>query len=214
MSTVAVIDYEMGNLHSVAKALESVAPDARVEVTGDPERIARADRVVFPGVGAIRDCMREIRARGLDEAVARAAEDKPMLAICVGLQALMEYSEENDGVACLDIFPGQVRHFGTAMRDADGVRLKVPHMGWNEVWQRSAHRLWKNIPDGSRFYFVHSYYVQAGDRDDIAGEVDYGVRFTGCLARDNVFATQFHPEKSQRHGLALLRNFVNWDGST
>ncbi len=208
---VAVIDYGMGNLHSVASALEHVGAE-QVLVTHDAEQIRQADRVVFPGVGAIRDCMAEIRRLQCDRLLADAltTQHKPVLAICVGLQALMTRSEENGGVDCLDIIPGEVRYFGQSQRDAAGNRLKVPHMGWNEVEQTLSHPLWEGIPDRSRFYFVHSYYVAARDRELVAGAVDYGVRADAALAVDNLFAVQFHPEKSHTAGLQLLRNFLHW----
>ncbi len=210
---VAVIDYGMGNLHSVASALEHVGAD-KVLVTHDAELIRQADRVVFPGVGAIRDCMAEIRRLKCDALLADALveQHKPVLAICVGLQALMSHSEENGGVPCLDIIPGEVRYFGNPLVDADGQRLKVPHMGWNEVRQVREHPLWQGIPDLTRFYFVHSYYVDAVDRALVAGAVQYGVSADAALARDNLFAVQFHPEKSHTAGLQLLRNFLEWNG--
>ncbi len=212
--TVAVIDYGMGNLHSVASALQHVGAD-KVVVTHDAEQIRRADRVVFPGVGAIRDCMAEIRRLKCDELLAQALEEQhvPVLAICVGLQAMMSRSEENGGVDCLDMIPGEVRYFGASLKDRQGERKKVPHMGWNEVRQVRPHPMWRDIADGARFYFVHSYYVHAADRDLVAGSVDYGVSADAALARDNLFAVQFHPEKSADAGLQLLRNFIQWDGS-
>jgi len=158
---IAVIDYGMGNLHSVAKGLEHVAPRAEVVITSNPEEIAEADRVVFPGVGAMRDCMAEIRRGGFDVVVQKAITQKPVLAICVGMQALMSHSEENDGVECLDVFPGSVRHFGKSLSEPDGTRLKVPHMGWNQVHQTIDHPMWRGIDQDERFYFVHSYYVDA-----------------------------------------------------
>jgi glutamine amidotransferase len=211
---VAVIDYGMGNLHSVASALEHVGAD-KVMVTHDAELIRQADRVVFPGVGAIRDCMAEIRRLKCDQLLSDALTEqhKPVLAICVGMQALMTHSEENDGVQCLDIIPGEVRFFGKGLTDAEGQRLKVPHMGWNQVRQVMAHPLWRDISDMSRFYFVHSYYVDAVDRSLLAGSVDYGVSADAALARDNLFAVQFHPEKSATAGLQLLRNFLEWNGT-
>jgi glutamine amidotransferase len=211
---VAVIDYGMGNLHSVASALQHVGAE-QVLVTHDAALIAAADRVVFPGVGAIRDCMAEIRRLRCDELLQAAliAQHKPVLAICVGMQALMTRSEENGGVPCLDIIPGEVRYFGKSQQDADGQRLKVPHMGWNEVRQVGEHPLWAGIPDHSRFYFVHSYYVVAQDRSLLAGSVQYGVDADAALARDNLFAVQFHPEKSHTAGLQLLRNFLQWSPS-
>lgn len=210
---VAVIDYGMGNLHSVASALEHAGAD-KVLVTHDAELIRQADRVVFPGVGAIRDCMAEIRRLNCDQLLVDALTDqhKPVLAICVGMQALMTHSEENGGVDCLDIVPGEVRYFGSPLVDADGGRLKVPHMGWNEVRQLGHHPLWRGIADNTRFYFVHSYYVDAVDRDLLAGSVQYGVAADAALARDNLFAVQFHPEKSHTAGLQLLRNFLEWNG--
>jgi glutamine amidotransferase len=212
-ASVAVIDYGMGNLHSVAKALEHVAPGLDVRITHESERIASADRVVLPGVGAIRDCVGEMRRLGVDALVRDVvAAGQPLLGICVGLQALMDYSEENGGVECLGLLPGRVRYFGDALRDADGARLKVPHMGWNEV-QFKPHPLWQGIAQGSRFYFVHSYYVAASDPAQVAATARYGVEFAAAMASGNIFAVQFHPEKSHTAGLQLLRNFVNWDGS-
>ena len=210
---VAVIDYGMGNLHSVASALQHVGAK-EVVVTHDAEVIRQADRVVFPGVGAIRDCMAEIRRLKCDELLTQALTEQhvPVLAICVGLQAMMSRSQENDGVDCLDIIPGEVRYFGNPLTDAAGQRLKVPHMGWNEVRQQMDHPMWAGIPDLTRFYFVHSYYVHAQDRSLLAASVDYGVSADAALARDNLFAVQFHPEKSAAAGLTLLKNFLNWDG--
>ena len=210
---VAVIDYGMGNLHSVASALEHVGAD-EVLVTHDADLIRQADRVVFPGVGAIRDCMAEIRRLKCDELLQQALTEQhvPVLAICVGMQALMTRSEENEGVDCLDIIPGEVRYFGNPLTDAAGERLKVPHMGWNEVQQVAEHPLWNGIEDRSRFYFVHSYYVHAQQRNLLAGSVDYGVAADAALARDNLFAVQFHPEKSAAAGLKLLKNFLEWNG--
>ncbi|MFN2287890.1 MAG: imidazole glycerol phosphate synthase subunit HisH [Chromatocurvus sp.] len=212
--SVAVIDYGMGNLHSVASALEHAGAE-RVVVSCDPEEISAADRVVFPGVGAIRDCMAEIRRLRCDQLLMRALTDerKPVLAICVGMQALMERSEENDGVDCLGLVSGEVRFFGHPLVDAGGQRLKVPHMGWNEVRQVRGHPLWAGIDDGARFYFVHSYYVKAKEQALVAGAVDYGVSVDAALARDNLFAVQFHPEKSHTAGLRLLKNFLQWDGA-
>ncbi|MDY6891487.1 MAG: imidazole glycerol phosphate synthase subunit HisH [Pseudomonadota bacterium] len=213
MGSIAVIDYGMGNLHSVAKALEHVQPGVEVWVTADPERVRRADRVLLPGVGAIRDCMAEIRRLGVDAEVHEAiTSGKPFLGICVGYQALMECSEENGGVACLGEFAGRVNFFGNQLKDASGERLKVPHMGWNQVHQTLDHPLWAHIEQGSRFYFVHSYYVQAAQRELVAATCNYGIDFDVAIARDNVFAVQFHPEKSQKAGLQLLQNFLAWDG--
>lgn len=212
MSSVAVIDYGMGNLHSVAKALEFVQPGVEVRVTADPALVASADRVILPGVGAMRDCMAEMLRVGVDKEVTDAINSgKPFLGICVGMQALLESSEENNGVDCLSHFKGQVKYFGDDLRE-QGERLKVPHMGWNEVIQTIKHPLWQNIEDGSRFYFVHSYHVSASQRDLVAGTCQYGHSFDVALARDNAFAVQFHPEKSSKAGLQLLKNFLNWDG--
>ena len=210
---IAVIDYGMGNLHSVASALSHVAPTDDVVVTADPDIIASADRVIFPGVGAIRDCMAEILRLDINTVVDTAIQaGKPVLAICVGMQALMNRSEENGGVDCIDSIAGNVRFFGENHKDADGNKLKVPHMGWNNVFQKKAHTLWKGIADGSRFYFVHSYFVQADDQSLVTGVSDYGREFHSVLSRDNVFAAQFHPEKSGGAGLQLLKNFLNWNG--
>ena len=211
--TVAVIDYGMGNLHSVASALEHVGAE-RVVVSHDADEIREADRVVFPGVGAIRDCMAEIRRLRCDELLRTALieQHKPVLAICVGMQALMQRSEENGGVDCLGLIDGKVRYFGAGLKDSDGQRLKVPHMGWNEVRQQREHRLWHNIDDDTRFYCEHSYYAHADARQLVAGSVDYGVSADAALAQDNLFAVQFHPEKSAATGLQLLRNFIGWDG--
>lgn len=216
MNRIAVIDYGMGNLHSVAKAVEHVGrelnPDTRVSVTADARQIAAADRVIFPGVGAIRDCMAEIKRLNVGQIVEDAMKSKPVLAICVGMQALMTHSEENAGVDCLGLMDGDVRFFGDDLRDETGDRLKVPHMGWNEVRQTQEHPLWRNVPDNSRFYFVHSYYVQTDSPEKITGAARYGKEIVASLADDNIFATQFHPEKSQTAGLTLLRNFLQWDG--
>jgi glutamine amidotransferase len=210
VSDVAVVDYGMGNLRSVAKAIEHVAPRLSVEVTSDARSIARAARVVFPGQGAMPDCMREMEARGLRGAVLEAAEAKPFLGICIGLQMLFEASEEGDTPG-LGLLPGQVRRFPRErMTDERGARLKVPHMGWNEVRQTTEHPLWRGIPQGSRFYFVHSYFPVPGRGELTAGECVYGVPFTCAAARANVFAVQFHPEKSAEAGLRLLANFVEW----
>lgn len=210
MQTVAVIDYGMGNLHSVAKALEHVGAE-RVIVTSDAQVIREADRVVFPGVGAIRDCMAEIKRLGFDALVREVSADRPFLGICVGMQALLEHSEENDGVDCIGLFPGRVRFFGKDLSE-NGEALKVPHMGWNQVQQNQAHPLWQGIEDQSRFYFVHSYYIEAGNAQQVVGRGQYGKPFAAALAEGSRFAVQFHPEKSHTHGLQLLRNFVAWDG--
>lgn len=217
VSTVAVIDYGMGNLHSVASALESVADGQhKVVVSDDPAVIRDADRIVFPGVGAIRDCMAELQRTGLGPLVLELVGSRPILAVCVGLQALMTRSEENGGVDCLNLFPGEVEFFGADLKDAEGNRLKVPHMGWNTVTQACAHPLWEGIDDNAFFYFVHSYYVSAGKvragEQAVAGRCHYGHEFDAALYGDRLFAAQFHPEKSGDAGLRLLRNFLNWDG--
>ncbi|MDD5331090.1 MAG: imidazole glycerol phosphate synthase subunit HisH [Sulfuricella sp.] len=214
MSHIAVVDYGMGNLRSVAKALEHVAPEARIRVTSDAGEIAQADRVVFPGVGAMPDCIRELDARGLRGALIEAARAKPFLGICLGMQALFESSEEGHA-AGLGVLPGKVRLFpAAAMHDAQGQRLKVPHIGWNEVNQTAPHPLWQGIPSGSRFYFVHSYYVEPGAAGLAAATTSYPFAFACAVASNNIFAVQFHPEKSQAAGLRLLANFVAWDGTT
>jgi imidazole glycerol phosphate synthase, glutamine amidotransferase subunit len=212
MSTVAVIDYGMGNLHSVAKALEHVADGQQVIVTHDPARIRAADRVVLPGVGAIRDCMAEMARQGVIDVIHEVVREKPFLGVCVGMQALMDFSAENGGTPCLGVLPGRVEYFGDNLMAADSDRLKVPHMGWNQVHQERAHPLWQGIAQDARFYFVHSYYVQPADAALTAASTDYGVRFTAAVTRENVFAVQFHPEKSQHAGLALYANFLRWDG--
>jgi glutamine amidotransferase len=210
MATIAVIDYGMGNLRSVAKALEFVS-GARTGVTADPDRIRRADRVVFPGQGAIRDCIGELQRLELADAIRELVRSKPFLGICIGMQALLRRSEENGGVDALGIYQGEARHFRHVLSEA--ASLKIPHMGWNRVRQTAAHPLWRGIDDGSRFYFVHSYYAVPEDAALTAGTSDYGISFTAALGRGNVFATQFHPEKSQRAGLDLLANFARWDGT-
>lgn len=214
---LAIIDYGMGNLHSVASAVQHVAPELDVVVTRDEAIIESADRVIFPGVGAIRDCMAEIRRLGLDKVVAREIQSgKPMLAICVGMQGLLTASEENGGVDCLAHVQGDVLGFSandTFRAASQNVKLKVPHMGWNQVSQVIDHPLWQGIPDHSRFYFVHSYFCQVADTALVAGESHYGTAFTAAIARKNVFATQFHPEKSHDMGLALIRNFAHWQGA-
>ncbi|MDR1709709.1 MAG: imidazole glycerol phosphate synthase subunit HisH [Candidatus Accumulibacter sp.] len=208
--TIAVIDYGMGNLRSVWQALVHVADWREVTVTSDPAAVASAERVVFPGQGAMPDCMKELDARGLRPAVLEAAREKPFLGICIGLQMLFDWSEEGD-VPGLGVFAGSVRRFpAERMAAPGGVRLKVPHMGWNEVDQETPHPLWEGIEDGARFYFVHSYYVDPQEKSCTAGATDYGIRFTSAAARDNIFAIQFHPEKSAQAGLALLSNFVEW----
>jgi glutamine amidotransferase len=208
--SIAIVDYGMGNLRSVWQALVRVAGPREVVVTDDPDVVASAGRVVFPGQGAMPDCMRELDARGLRQAVLEAAKNKPFLGICIGLQMLFGYSEEG-GVPGLGVFAGRVRRFpAEQMRTPEGVRLKVPHMGWNEVAQSRPHPLWQGIGDGERFYFVHSYYVAPEDEACAAGATRHGIPFTSAVARDNIFALQCHPEKSAQSGLTLLSNFVAW----
>jgi glutamine amidotransferase len=208
---IAVVDYGMGNLRSVAKALRHVAPDVPVTVTADPAVIAAADRVVLPGQSAMPDCMACLNASGLREAVGDAAREKPFLGICLGLQMLFDTSDEGPT-------PGLGILAGTVVRFADGGTLdtgeprKIPHMGWNRVHQRRTHPLWRDIPDDTRFYFAHSYYPDPADADVVSGTAPYAAPFTCAVARANIFATQFHPEKSHRAGLQLLANFVAWTG--
>jgi glutamine amidotransferase len=211
MTDIAIVDYGMGNLRSVSKALEHVAPAASIAVTDDPEVVQKADRVVVPGQGAMPDCLRELDMRGLREAVVDAAMSKPFLGICIGLQMLFDSSEEGN-VPGLGIVPGRVRRFPSeAMMDTHGQKLKVPHMGWNQVHQSVEHPLWKDIADDARFYFVHSYYVEAVSPVQTAGYSVYPFPFTCAVAKDNIFAVQFHPEKSHEAGLTLLSNFVRWE---
>ena len=208
---VAVVDYGMGNLRSVSKAIEHVAPSASVQVTSDPDVVAACDRVVFPGQGAMRDCMREMDDRGLRPAVLAAARAKPFLGICIGLQMLFQSSEEGE-TAGLGVFPGRVTRFpADKMVDGYGARLKVPHMGWNRVSQTRNHPIWSGIESGTRFYFVHSYCAPGDTPEIVAGQTEYGICFTSAVARDNIFAVQFHPEKSHTAGLRLLANFIQWN---
>ena len=214
MTSIAIIDYGMGNLHSIAKALEHVAGKDHIVVSSSHEQILSADRVVFPGVGAIRDCMSELKKTGLDEVIIKAAADRPVLGVCLGMQALLDVSEENQGTGCLGIITGKVVHFPRDMHTEDGGdRLKIPHMGWNQV-QQHEHVMWKDIPANSRFYFVHSYYAAPDDGSDVAATTPYGIEFASVIARENIFAVQFHPEKSQHAGLQLLSNFVGWNGES
>ena len=211
MATVAVVDYGMGNLRSVSQAVMHVAAGSGFEVivTQRPAEVLGADRVVLPGQGAMRDCMRELHDSGLLDAVLHAAAHKPLMGVCVGMQMLLEHSEEQD-TAGLALIGGRVRRFRLEGRlQPDGSRYKVPQMGWNRVHQ-SPHAMWGGVPDGSWFYFVHSFYAVPADPRHSAGETDYGGRFTCAVARDNIFATQFHPEKSADQGLALYRNFLHW----
>ncbi len=212
MSQIVVVDYGMGNLRSVAKAIEHVSEKHTVTISSDAMLIESADKVVFPGQGAARDCMRELQQRELTDVVLKAAREKPFLGICMGMQVLVNHSEENDGVACLDLYPGTVRFFGHELKGEQGEKLKIPHMGWNAVDQVVEHPLWHNIDNHSRFYFVHSYYMDPEDSDLVASTTDYGRAFVSAIARENVFAVQFHPEKSAQDGLQLLKNFTQWSG--
>ena len=214
-STVAVVDYGMGNLRSVSKALEHVVADNQcVIVSSNSDEIANAERIVFPGQGAARDCMQQLKDLKLDKVVLQAAREKPFLGICMGMQVLMAHSEENQGINCLNLYAGDVRSFADDALHSQMQHLKIPHMGWNNVSHRQAHPLWRGIEDNKRFYFVHSYYVDPDDKTLIAGTTDYGIEFVSAIADKNVFAAQFHPEKSAHDGLQLLRNFCRWDGKT
>ena len=201
--TIAIIDYGMGNVRSVQKAIEHVAPNDNVILTDNADLINQADRIVFPGQGAMGACMQALNEHGLAEVIKKAAHEKPFLGICLGLQLLFDHSEENFGTEGLGIIPGNVVKFSKS-------ELKIPHMGWNTVNQSIDHPLWHNIEDNARFYSVHSYYVSEADTSVVAGTTDYGVDFTCAVAKDNMFAVQFHPEKSQHDGLQLLTNFINW----
>ena len=217
--TVAVVDYGMGNLRSVSQAVRAAAQDSgwQVIVTSEPDQVRAAQRVVLPGQGAMPDCMAELRGSGLLESVLEAAASKPLFGVCVGMQMLLEHSEEGDTPG-LGLFPGRVRKFDLAGRvQPDGSRFKVPQMGWNQVDpqrhgpRQQLHPLWNGIAQGAYFYFVHSFYAQPSNAAHCAAEADYGGRFAAAIARDNLFATQFHPEKSAAHGLALFRNFLHWN---
>jgi imidazole glycerol-phosphate synthase subunit HisH len=211
--TVAVVDYGMGNLRSVSQAVAHAAQatdDVKVVVTANAEEVFAAERIVLPGQGAMRDCMRELADSGLKDAVLDALRTKPVMGVCVGMQMLLDHSEEQDTPG-LGAIAGRVRRFRLdGRRQADGSRFKVPQMGWNRVQQARLHPLWQGVPDGAFFYFVHSYYAEPADPRHSAGITDYGARFTSAVARDNIFATQFHPEKSAADGLMLYRNFLHW----
>jgi glutamine amidotransferase len=215
---VAVVDYGMGNLRSVTQAVMHVAADAGVEVVWarTPAEVMAAERVVLPGQGAMRDCMRELHESGMFGAVMHAAQHKPLMGVCVGMQMLLDHSQELD-TPCLGLIPGEVVKFELAGQiQPDGSRYKVPQMGWNQVWHSDLghprpHPVWGDVPDGSYFYFVHSYFARPSDARHSVGETDYGQRFSAAIARDNIFATQFHPEKSADHGLSLYRNFLHWN---
>lgn len=212
MRQVAVVDYGMGNLRSVSQAVKAVAGrDFEVSVTSDPEAIRRAERIVLPGQGAMPDCMHELRISGLQESVMEAAHSKPLFGVCVGMQMLLDHSEEGDTPG-LGLFPGEVIRFRLEGQvQPDGSRFKVPQMGWNQVLQSQSHPVWQGVPDGAWFYFVHSFHARTAQAQHSVGETEFGVRFTSAVARDNIFATQFHPEKSAAHGLALYKNFLAWN---
>jgi glutamine amidotransferase len=210
MKKIVVVDYGMGNLRSVAQALRAVAPEADIVISGQVADIGNADRIVLPGQGAMPDCMRSLRESGVQDALLRAAESKPLMGVCIGEQMLFDSSEEGDAQG-LGLLPGKVVRFQLdGQLQEDGSRFKVPQMGWNQVRQRASHPMWAGIPDNSYFYFVHSYYVQPGEAAHSVGETVYGTPFCCAVARDNVFATQFHPEKSAAVGLQLYKNFVHW----
>jgi glutamine amidotransferase len=215
MNSIAIVDFGMGNLRSVAKALEHVAPKARVSISSDAAQIDAAARVVFPGQGAMPDCMTYLRESGLEDALRRAAATRPLLAICIGEQMLFDSSEESrtpgEPTPGLGFFRGSVLRFRDADMQSTAGRLKVPHMGWNRVRQARPHPLWDGIADASWFYFVHSYYVAPAQTELVVGETDYGLSFTCAVARDNIFATQFHPEKSAAAGLRIYENFIRWN---
>jgi glutamine amidotransferase len=211
MNKIVVVDYGMGNLRSVAQALRAVAPEADVRISGDPLDIDSADRIVLPGQGAMRDCMQSLRDSGVQDALLRASKTRPMMGVCVGEQMLFDRSEEAD-TAGLGLLPGRVVRFRLdGMVQADGSRFKVPQMGWNRVRQVRPHPIWDGVGDDAYFYFVHSYYAQPVDPGDSIGETDYGAPFCCAVARENIVATQFHPEKSAAAGLRLYRNFVHWN---
>src|SRR5699024_1419490 len=212
MATVGIIDYGMGNLHSIANALRYVATDEQIEISYDPDALAHMDRLVLPGVGAISYCMAELHRLELDAMLMQTIGRKPLMGICLGIEALMTHSEENEGIKALGAFPGNALRFPPATAHADGIRRKIPHMGWNQVRQERGHPLWQDVAPDSWFYFVHSYYVVPDNRKHIIGTTEYGRRFASAMLRDNVFAVQFHPEKSQSPGLQLLSNFLQWDG--
>lgn len=210
-STIGIIDYGMGNLHSLAKAFERVADGCRILVTPDTEQLRRCDRLVLPGVGGVRACMDELRRLELNQFVVEAAREVPLAGVCLGMQVLLDFSEENGGVPTLGLIPGRVVKFPEPSGEGDE-RLKVPHMGWNQVRWTRPHPIWNGVPDGSWFYFVHSYHAVTDSREHALGETLYGEPFPAAVARNNIVGFQFHPEKSQSAGLRLLANFSTWDG--
>lgn len=208
---VAVLDYGCGNIHSVSKAIEN-AGSCQVIVTSDAEVILKSDRVVLPGVGAMGECLRGLKKRSLDKVIKEIAGKKPLMGICVGMQILADFGEENSGVIALGIFPGSITAFPRNMLDMNGEPLRVPHMGWNQVKQ-NPHPIWRGIHDLSRFYFVHSFRYSDITRNFVAGTCDHGQPFAAALSIEGIFAVQFHPEKSHANGLQLYANFLHWDGS-
>ena len=212
---IAIVDYGMGNLRSVSQALGHVAPECKITIASDPAEILRSDRVVLPGQGAMPDCMKQLRSSGLMDAVIQSVREKPLFGVCVGEQMLFEESEERKpgvttNTACLALMPGKVKRFQLSGTQEDGSEFKIPHMGWNQVCQDRDHPMWHGIPDMTSFYFVHSYYVEVANPEDTVGSTNYGGWFTSAVARDTIFATQFHPEKSAQYGLKLYQNFVAW----
>ena len=216
MSTIAIIDYGMGNLYSVAKAAEYVSnANSEILVTSSAKEINRCEKVIFPGQGAAKDCMSALQRYELDQVIIDATQEKPFLGICMGMQVLMQMSEENNGVDCLGVYKGKVSNFEQHINlGSTKNSYKVPHMGWNTIQQEQSHPLWSGIAESSYFYFVHSYFVETEGDELICGKTDYGIKFTSVIAQDNVFAMQCHPEKSAQAGLQLLRNFIHWDGSS
>jgi len=211
MKKIVVVDYGMGNLRSVAQALRAVAPEAQVLISGEVADINSADRIVLPGQGAMPDCMRSLRESGVQEALLEASRNKPLMGVCIGEQMLFEVSEEGNA-AGLGLLPGKVVRFQLdGQTQEDGSRFKVPQMGWNQVRQTASHPMWQDIPDNAFFYFVHSYYAQPALSEHTVGQTVYGAPFACAVARDNIFATQFHPEKSAATGLQLYKNFVHWN---
>lgn len=215
MSRIAIVDYGMGNIRSVAQAIQKVAPECHVIIAQQAHQITQADKIVLPGQGAMPDCMQNLKNSGLLEALMQAIHNKPLLGVCVGEQMLLEQSDEAPPghltTPCLGVFPGRVKRFATQQTDVHGAFLKVPHMGWNEVFQQQTHPLWEGVPNPARFYFVHSYYVVPENASHAFGTTDYGGLFTSAIAKENIFATQFHPEKSAKDGLQIYQNFTRWN---